>query len=232
MSEGLQPAYVLHARDYRDTSQILELLTAEQGRMPVVTRGSRGARSKLRGRLQPFAPLLVGSVGKGELRTATTVDFAGPAWALSGDALLLGLYVNELLYRLLGKYEAVPLLYQGYHQLMDQLQQPADALLAVRRFELLLLQELGYAISFDYDAGTGVAVDAGSHYAYVVHEGFYQTDQVGENIYNGAELVAISRGDLMQIEERRLRYITRLSLAELLGERPLKSRSLFQGGGR
>ena len=116
--------------------------------------------------------------------------------------------------------------------LMNQLQEPAIALHAVRRFELLLLQELGYGISFDYDAGTGVAVDGDCSYIYVVHEGFYQTDRPGENVYTGTELMAISNGDIAHIDERRLRYITRKSLAALLGEKPLKSRSLFQGNAR
>ncbi|HZX72549.1 MAG TPA: recombination protein O N-terminal domain-containing protein, partial [Rhodanobacter sp.] len=43
-----QPAYVLHARAYRETSLLLECLTREHGRLGVVARGVRGERSRLR----------------------------------------------------------------------------------------------------------------------------------------------------------------------------------------
>jgi DNA repair protein RecO (recombination protein O) len=232
MSDALQAAYVLHARDYRDTSQILELFSRSEGRFSVVARGSRGARSKLKGRLQPFTPLLVGCVGRGEMKTATTIDFPKPACLPFGDQLLLGLYVNELLYRLLGRYDPMPRVYDGYEMLLGQLQVEEISIQAVRYFELLLLQELGYGINFDYDAGNGTAINADSVYRYVVHEGFYVTNQTGEDFYPGTELIAISSGDLVQVAERRLKKITRQSLAELLGEKPLKSRAMFQGGNR
>ena len=230
MSENMQAAYVLHARDYRDTSQILELLTREEGRFGVVVRGARGARSRLRGRLQPFTPLLIAARGRGELRTATSVDFNGPNRQPAGDQLLLGLYVNELLYRLLGRFDPIPRLFDGYEQLLISLQDSTDSLLAVRAFELMLLNELGYGISFDYDAGRGVAIDAEAGYRYMVHEGFFETDQAGRDIYPGRELLAINSGDLGSVDEQRLKLLTRISLAELLGDKPLKSRSLFPGG--
>src|SRR3546814_14474165 len=43
-----QPAYVLHARPYRETSLLLECLTREHGRLGVVARGVRGERARLR----------------------------------------------------------------------------------------------------------------------------------------------------------------------------------------
>ncbi|MDE2087744.1 MAG: recombination protein O N-terminal domain-containing protein, partial [Xanthomonadaceae bacterium] len=53
-----QPAYVLHARPYRETSLLLECLTRDHGRLGVVARGVRGERARLRrSQLEPFQPL-------------------------------------------------------------------------------------------------------------------------------------------------------------------------------
>ena len=71
----LEPAYILHARNYRDTSLILDLFTRDSGRYSVVSKGVRSPKSKIRNRLQPFSPLLIASVGRGELKTSTTIDF-------------------------------------------------------------------------------------------------------------------------------------------------------------
>ncbi len=96
----LQPGFVLHARAYRDTSQIVEVLTPDYGRVGLVARGIRTARSKLKGVLQVFRPLLFSWSKSGELGTLTGAEPAGPAIGLQGDCLLCGLYLNELIVRL------------------------------------------------------------------------------------------------------------------------------------
>ncbi|MGB5258628.1 MAG: recombination protein O N-terminal domain-containing protein, partial [Woeseiaceae bacterium] len=54
-----QPAYLLHHRPFRDTSQILDLVTRDHGKIALVARGSRSAKSRLAGVLRPFLPLSV-----------------------------------------------------------------------------------------------------------------------------------------------------------------------------
>ena len=225
----LHEAFILHSRNYRDTSLIVDLLTREEGRYSVVVRGAMSQKSRVRGRLQPFTPLLVASVGRSELKTSTSIDFPGNSYRLTGDRLLLGLYVNELLYRLLGKFDPVLELFDDYCHLLTSLADCQGGVLDVRLFELRLLQELGYGINFDYDAGDGQAVEENSHYKFVVHEGFHRVDEPGDSAFCGAELRSIAEGNLQVVNERRLRNLTRVSLAELLGDKPLKSRSLFRG---
>lgn len=227
----LDQAFILFARDYRDSSLILDLFTKEQGRYSVVAKGARSQRSKMRGRLQPFAPLLVGAVGRTELRTTTSIEFSTPSFRLTGEHLLLGLYVNELLYRLLGRFDELPELFDEYVTLLCQLQGDHDGVLAVRRFELMFLQEMGYGISFEYDAGNGSDIAADQFYRYVVHEGFYPTTQT-ERTLRGSDLLQIAAGHLNEVSPGLLKDITRRSLAELLGDKPLKSRSLFQSSSK
>lgn len=226
--DALEAGFILHARNYRDSSLILDVLGQESGRYAVVARGAKSAKSKTRGRLQPFVPILLSTVGRGEMKTATTIEFPGSPLRLAGNNLLLGLYINELLYRLLGRYEPVPGLFNHYGLLLSQLQSDDDPLLAVRQFELLLLQELGYGISFEYDARTAEPVQADLFYRYVVHEGFHHTAAQDDASFTGQELMLIATGDLAPVNERRLKNLTRRSLAELLGGKPLKSRSLFR----
>lgn len=244
----LEPAFILHARNYRDTSLILDLFTLDSGRYSVVSKGVRSSRSKIRGRLQPFSPLLIASVGRGELKTSTTIDFPRKPFRLIGKGLMLGLYVNELLYRLLDRFDPVAGLYHGYEDLLSELvltgqsiseqsiseqsvseQQPGGEVTAIRRFELCLLQELGYGINFEYDSRDGQPISAGRNYRFVVHEGFHAIREPQVETFPGAEVLSIASGDLEQVDNKRLLNLTRLSLAELLGDKPLKSRSLFRG---
>jgi len=232
INNQLLHAFILHSRNYRDTSVILDLLTREQGRFSVVVRGARSEKSKVRGRLQPFRPLLIGTVGRGELKTSTSIDFPERAYDLKGEQLFLGMYVNELLYRLLGKFEPLEDLFEEYCYLLNQLETSGTATNDVRIFELRLLEELGYGINFEFDARTGSRVEPELHYRYVVHEGFYESNDTAENLFSGADLQSIANRDLAQVKELQLRKITRQSLAVLLGDKPLKSRALFKGAAR
>ena len=239
----LEPAYILHTRNYRNTSLILDLFTRDSGRYSVVSKGVRSPRSKIRNRLQPFSPLLIASVGRGELKTSTTIDFPGKPFGLMGKGLMLGLYVNELLYRLLDRFEPIAGLYQGYEDLLSELvlseqsmsgqqlsiKEPGGEVTAIRRFELCLLQELGYGINFEYDSRDGQPISADLDYRFVVHEGFHAIRESQGETFSGVEVLRIASGELEQVDSKRLLNLTRLSLAELLGDKPLKSRSLFRG---
>ncbi len=62
----LAPAYVLHQYAYRDTSRIVEVFTAEHGRLTLFARGANGPKSALKGVLRPFQRLLVSWSGTSE----------------------------------------------------------------------------------------------------------------------------------------------------------------------
>ncbi|MGI9322608.1 MAG: DNA repair protein RecO [Pseudomonadales bacterium] len=226
---ALEPCYVLHSRKYRDTSLILELFGKTSGRHAVVARGARGAKSKLRGRLQPFAPLLVSSRGRADLKTCTKVDFGGNAFSLKGERLILGLYINELLYRLLGLHDPMLAVFSAYEKLLGELQASGQSLRAIRQFELLLLSNLGYGVDFASEAGTGKSVSHDGHYRYVAQEGFYPVAENAVGALSGADLLAMGAARLDEVDEAVLRRITRQSIRQLLGDKPLQSRALFKG---
>ncbi|MDE2091672.1 MAG: DNA repair protein RecO, partial [Gammaproteobacteria bacterium] len=101
----LQPAYVLHQYDWRETSRMVEILSRDHGRLGLVARGARRPRSPLRAVLRPFQPLLLSWTGGGDLVTLTGVEPAGEPFALQGRALLSAFYLNELLLRLLTRHD-------------------------------------------------------------------------------------------------------------------------------
>jgi len=150
-----QPAFVLHTYAYRETSVIVEAFTAEYGRVAVVARGARRPRSDLRGLLQAFQPLLLSWSGQAELKTLLKAEWRGGLPRIGGSALLCGFYLNELLLKLLPREDPHPRLYATYEAALAELAAGSDEAPVLRRFELLLLAELGYALPLAREADTG-----------------------------------------------------------------------------
>ncbi|STQ79125.1 Recombination protein O [Hafnia alvei] len=99
--EGWQRAFVLHGRPYSETSLLLDLFTEGHGRVRLLAKGARSKRSSLKGALQPFTPLLVRWGGKGEVKTLRNAEPVSLGLPLTGISLYSGLYVNELVSRVL-----------------------------------------------------------------------------------------------------------------------------------
>ncbi|KGE05254.1 DNA repair protein RecO [Pseudohaliea rubra] len=230
MQASLQPAYLLHRRPYRESSQLLELFTAEHGRVGVVARGLRrrsrgGSPGAL---LQPFSPLLVGLVGRGELKTLAGVESGGGLAPLRGDALLSGLYVNELLVRLLHRDDPQPAVFASYATVLGALADAAPVEPALRRFEGELLEALGYAFALDHDALAGTPVEATRRYIFEPGVGLRaQRPGAAGTSFAGEDLLRAAAGDFTGSAGRAAKGILRSALRELLGERPLRSRQLF-----
>ena len=166
---------------------ILDLFTESDGRINAVQRGARGAKKS--STVQPFTPILIDYVGKGELKTLSKID-AGAMQHLSGDRLLLGMYINELLVRLLGKYVPAPV-FKVLPALLLSLVGDEQYTTELRKFEIRLLDELGYGISFAFEAGTGDMVDPDMFYRFVADEGFHPIASETKNSFSGVHLLAM-----------------------------------------
>ena len=166
-----QPGFVLHHRPFRDTSQILDILTRDHGRIAVVARGSRGSKSRLAGVLRPFLPLRVSWVAKSDLGTLTGAEAAGAPGRLHGDALLSAYYVNELMLNFLHRDDSQPEIFALYGHVIAALGQETDVAATLRDFELELLGLLGYAISLDHESGSHQALDPNQSYDFRMEQG-------------------------------------------------------------
>jgi DNA repair protein RecO (recombination protein O) len=233
MATSLQPAFVLHRRDYRNTSLLLELFTLHDGRLPVVAKGAKAVRSGRATLLQPFRPLLVGLTGRGEIRTLTHVEAQGRAFELPGRLLYCGFYLNELLTRLLGRHDPHPELFASYLQALGAVA-AGDALDAnLRYFEVQLLQVLGYALSLTHDSRSGDPVSNEGVYEYILEEGpVGVSDPIDVNRLRvrGRTLLCLHNRQAMdRATLAEAKGLMRQILAFYLGDKPLKSRELFRG---
>ncbi|MDO8266325.1 MAG: DNA repair protein RecO [Moraxellaceae bacterium] len=221
---ALLHAYFLHTRPYRETSVLVDLFTAEAGRVGGIWRGGRRAKRSIP---QLFQPLLVDLQGSGELKTLRQVEPAGPALMLAGPALFSGFYLNELLNRLLPRDEVQYGLFAGYAQILGELAEGAAVESRLRYFERQLLDVLGYGIDFTHDAGSDGMIVEGSHYDFHPERGFVRASP-GGSAFPGAVLLGLATSETLSPEGLQvLKLVHRRALARLLGNKPLKSRELF-----
>ena len=226
----LQPSYVLHGRPYRESSLLLEVLTRDQGRVGLVARGARGARSRWKSLLQPFRPLLLSWSQKGELGTLTEADQVASPPPLMGECLFCGLYANELLMRFLHRSDSHPELFDDYQQLLaflagDDAPQPL-----LRIFEKRLLQAAGFGIQLDHEHGSQEPLDPDAWYVYLPGSGPVrrQAGQSGETrLISGEALLALKSEQIEDRHLKELKHLMRRLIRHQLGDKPIASQSLF-----
>lgn len=224
-----QPGYVLHHRPFRDTSQILDIVTRDHGKVAVVARGSRGSRSRLAGILRPFLPLRVSWVAKSDLGTLTGAEAAGPPAGMVGDAMLSAYYLNELLINFLHRYDPQPEIFALYERVLPALVGNSNVAAILRSFELEFLSLLGYAVNLDHPFDSQQKLVAEQNYEYRMEQGPAPVDRpVGGMVFRGQTLTAIAseefdEPDVLKAANRLMREI----ISFHLGGKELKSRKVL-----
>jgi len=228
-----QSAFVLHARDYSETSLIIEALTPRHGRLGLLAKGARRPSSPFRGLLEPFQPLLLSWTGRGELPILTAAEPDGESTFSTGPALYCGFYLNELLVRLLHRHDAHEALYVAYRDALTALSRNDATESALRQFEVKLLGEIGYGLVLNRDVGDDTPIDPDAWYDYIPERGPMRmtNPDVGRAqgvVVRGASLMALAQDRLSEPESLRdAKRLMRTMLARYLGDKPLHSRKLF-----
>lgn len=223
MISAPRSAFVLHSRPYKETSALVDFLTAE-GRLRAVLRAARGKSGSL---ARPFLPLELELRGNGELKTVARLEATGIPHLLAGEALFSGLYLNELLVRLLPAEAPHPALFDHYAATLVALVagRPLEPLL--RAFEWRLLDDLGYGFALDRDC-QGQPVDPVALYQWLPEDGFQAVGQLQPGLFHGRELLALAQADWAAPGAlAAAKRLMRQALAPHLGGRPLVSRELF-----
>ena len=235
-----QPAYVLHTYAYRETSVIVEAFTAEYGRVALVARGAKRPRSEMRGLLQGFQPLLLSWSGSNELKTLQKAEWRGGMPLPGGSALLCGFYLNELLLKLLAREDAHPQLYASYETALTELVAGREQAPVLRRFELDLLAELGYALPLTQDVDTGGAIEPAARYHYAFDRGprrlpdpgaaaFAAEPRRGALLVHGATLIALAERRFPDAQTAaEAKRLMREVLDHYLEQRGVESRRMVQ----
>ena len=180
-----EPAFVLHRYDWSESSLILEVFTRHHGRTALVAKGAKKPRSNFRPVLLPRQPLHLtwtqSDAGAGDIHTLKAADWVGGHIMPTGDALLSGTYLNELLLRLLARDDPHTHLFDSYGAVVRVLaSEHGEALEPVlRSFELLLLREIGLLPALDAQTLTGSSLAPEARYA-LVAEGGLRAAALGE----------------------------------------------------
>lgn len=245
-----QPAYLIHRKDYRESSLLIELFTPEYGRLGLVAKGARSTKSEKKGLLQLFQPLLVWWRGRSDLKTLTGVESSGHFPMLKANALASAFYFNELLMKLTERLDPNLQLFNEYHNAIVSLaaldsagsQYSIELQAIVRYFEIELIQAIGYGLNLESQGDNDKALQADSEYLYYPDYGAVlcaSQDRVNEAAIalQGRTLIALRqrclldpRYDLGTQKEmlKQAKLLTRNILNRLLGGQMLHSRSLLQ----
>ena len=197
--QGDERAYVLHTYPFRDTSVIVEAFTRSHGRVGLVARGAKRPKSALRPATLAFQPLSLAWSGRGELRTLTRAEWVGNTRMLIGVSMMCGYYLNELLLKLLQRDDPHEHLFDAYAEALAHLAAAESTEAVLRRFEIALLREIGYALELECEPEGGTPLVAEQRYSYLPERGpaVMRDDPVvhGAVELRGKTLLDMARGD-------------------------------------
>lgn len=229
-----QAVYVLHTYPFKETSLVVELFSKQFGRIAAIAKGARRPRSAMRGMLQSFQLLSGAWSGKNELKTLHGLDWSSGLTLIRGEALMCGFYMNELLLRLLPREDAHETLFEYYASAlndlssMQTLSNGADFATTLRRFELKLLQEMGYAVPLLQDEN-GLEIMPDKTYRYEAEYGACEPGVTRNGVQlSGKTLQDMARDDYADsATQAQSKQLMRYLLAHYLGDKPLHTRQLL-----
>ena len=237
MRYAAEPAFVLHARPWRETSLLVEVLSAEHGRIGLVARGVQGPRKQvLRAALQPLQSIRFDAVQRGELAQLVSAEAVDAAPLLQGDAAMAAFYVNELCLRLAPRHDPQADLHAAYARVRECLREGEPLAWTLRRFERDLLEALGFGFDFASD-GDGAPIDPAARYRLDPEQGPLRvlSERTGERRESatGQGLLALAEDAKPPAEDiASLRLPLRAVLLHHLGGRGLKSWEMLGELGR
>ena len=219
---------MLHQRPYRETSLLLDVLTLDYGRISLVARGMRQKKRRNQQAIQLFQPFWLNWFGRGELLTLGKIAGIQGPYLPKGHSTLGGLYINELLVRLLSQQQAEPMIFEAYQQALSGLQAAEQTEQTLRIFEKRLLESLGYGVDLTTDH-EGQTVMPERHYGYLAEAGLRQcAEQDPARLISGASLKQLHDETLHDpVSLNEAKQLMRVIINYHLEGKPLKSRQLF-----
>jgi len=230
MKEVEHSAFLLHSRQIRDNKVIAEFLTKDQGKVSAIAYVGKSLKSSKKALLQPFQPLNVVLKGRNSLSTISRIETSEKSFALYGDYLYSGFYLNELQVRLLGEHIPYEALFSQYRTCLKMLAQQLPIEPILREFEKALLEELGMTIDYSL-----LFEQEYAYFYYYPEQGFLPivdenaNDNKNSNRYHREHLIAIAEEDFSELIVRQTyKLLMRQVLNHLLGGVQLNSRKLFK----
>lgn len=146
-----EPVFLLASSPWRESSLWIEVFSRRYGKVALLARSARKQQSELRGVLVPFVPISASWYGSQELKTLHRAEWIGGWPQPQGRALFSGLYLNELMFKLMAREDPLPALYDEFALTMQSVCQQANHIALLRKFEWTLLTALGFAPDLTQD---------------------------------------------------------------------------------
>jgi DNA repair protein RecO (recombination protein O) len=231
MKVELTPCYILHCRDYSESSLILEVFSREHGRINLIAKGAKRNKKRQGINHNLYQKYHMSWVARSELGTLTDIESVSFSNSLKAEVMMTGFYMNELMLRLLHKHESHQELFDSYDITIQRLLSNMPEQIVLRYYEKTLLQSLGYGVILDHEVETGEALVSENTYYYKFDFGPSLTADISGSGINVSgktllELDAETLSDLNNINEAKI--LLRSILNQHLGEKPLASRELYQ----
>ena len=227
MSRGIpriqdEPAFIVHRYDWSESSLILETFTRHFGRVALVAKGAKKPTSNFRPVLLPLQPLYVSYSGDAEIRTLKSAEWVGGHIMPSGEALLSGYYINELLLRLLARDDPHPSLFDLYRQVVQVLACDHEGTIApaLRAFELLLLRDIGFLPELNVQTLTLEALKPDAFYVLVA--------EAGLRTHNGQDRTGLVGSVWLKLHDRLFGEEAFTATLRLCAELPSEQRNALQ----
>lgn len=225
---AFQPAFVLSRRPYKETSALIRFFCQEAGIICVLAKGARNNKKGRASLLAPFSPLLIEAGGRGELLTLYQVEANGKPYRLGKTALLCGLYINELIVKLLHEGSPLPELFPHYETILAQLTQTDFSEAHLRIFEKNLLVTLGYELPLTHTFDTKELIRADLFYQFIINAGFKQIHHPTGLSLKGDSIIALAEESFTTAYQlTQVKHLMRYALNFYLEGKPLHSRQLF-----
>ena len=222
MNNNLIKSFIIHARKYRETSMIYDVLTEEQGLISILAKGIKSRKDGFI--LQPFRELQL-SYTERTLPLLTKYEIVSSYLEASNKFMLESLYFNELIYRFIPKSEPLVKLYNFYKEYLQYMNTTSDnRLIVLLRFEIIFLKEIGYEMHLSYPSD--YIIDEENIFYYDYESGFKEAKKNTQyiNIISGSSLKKLLNNQLSSIQEKKiLRNIIRDIFKNLAGPKSIKS---------
>jgi len=218
------PAFLIHRRMYQGNSLLLDFFTKDHGKLRLIARGARSSKTSL----QMFQCLSISFKGKGDLKSLSQWEISDEPRRLLGNDLIMAIYVNELIQRLLPEGDEHSEIFESYWAYIKNIStlDSNEKEYKLRIFENQLLKDLGYGLDFDDDIN-GNTINKDFKYDFIEHQGFVIN---GNGVISGSTLLHLSNSNEPITNSKELSILKKMNrkrLKSLLGDKPLKSKELF-----
>jgi len=230
MKINFTPCYVLHRRNFSETSFILEIFSRDYGRVSIIAKGAKQNKKYQGINFDLYQKYNISWISRNELGTLTAIDIVSSKHSFIAEKAIIGFYINEIILKLLYKDEPHPELFDMYELTLNRLFSNENEKIILRYFEKILLQSLGYGVSLDHDVKTGLSITPANEYYYKIDSG------PSSDILSSDEGMKISGKTLFELNNETLSDTKNINEAkDLLSmilrkhiNQPLESRKLYK----